>query len=161
MPSFDVVSEVDLHEVDNAVQQASKEVAQRYDFRGTETDMERSEEGIAIKSNSEGRVAAALEVLEGKMVRRKVSLKSLDAQKAQPAGGQTWRQLIKLQQGISKDKAKDIVKRLKETKLRVQGSIQGDVVRITGKKRDDLQEAIAFLKEQDLDLPLQYTNFRD
>ncbi len=161
MPSFDVVSKLDRHEVDNAVHQAQKEVAQRFDFRDTSTEIEQSEEGISIRSSSEGRVDAARDVLEQKLVRRAVSLKSLDRQKVQPAGGSTYRQLIKLKEGVDTDKAKEIVKRIKGTKIKVQASIQGDLVRVSGKKRDDLQEAIAFLKGQDLDLPLQYVNFRD
>ncbi|MFA9409916.1 MAG: YajQ family cyclic di-GMP-binding protein [Deltaproteobacteria bacterium] len=161
MPSFDVVSKLDQHEVDNARNQASKEIAQRYDFKGTESTIEQTDEGIVIRSNSEGRLDAARDVLESKMVRRQVSLKSLDAQQAQQAGGQMWRQLIKLKEGVSKEKAKEIVKAIKDSKLKVQASIQGDAVRVSGKKRDDLQETIAFLKEQDFDLPLQYVNFRD
>ncbi len=161
MPSFDVVSKIEQHEVDNARNQASKEIAQRYDFKGTESTIEQTEEGIVIRSNSEGRVDAARDVLESKMVRRQVSLKSLDPQQPQQAGGKMWRQLIKLKEGVSKEKAKEIVKAIKDSKLKVQASIQGDSVRVSGKKRDDLQETIAFLKEQDFDLPLQYVNFRD
>jgi uncharacterized protein YajQ (UPF0234 family) len=161
MPSFDVVSEVESHEVDNAVQQAAKEVGQRYDFRGTDTTIERSQEGITIKSNSEGRVAAALGVLQEKIARRKIPVGVLDPQKAQPSAGGTVKQLVKIQEGIAQDKAKEIVKLLKGTKIKIQSSIQGESVRVSGKKRDDLQAAIAFLKEQDLGQPLQYTNFRD
>lgn len=163
MPSFDVVSKLDQHEVDNAVQQAQKEVGTRFDFRDTGTEIDKTDEGVVIKANSEGRVDAALKVLEEKIVRRKVSLKALDPQKVQPAGGQTHRQLVKLREGISTEKAKEIVKLLKSSKLKVQPSIQGDTVRVTAKKRDDLQQAIALLreKEEELDLPLQYNNFRD
>ncbi|KPK17019.1 MAG: hypothetical protein AMJ62_03135 [Myxococcales bacterium SG8_38] len=161
MPSFDVVSKLDQHEVDNAINQAGKEIAQRYDFKGTETTIEQTEEGIVIRANSEGRLDAARDVLETKMVRRQVSLKSLDPQQPQPAGGKMWRQLIKLKEGVSKEKAKDIVKAIKDSKLKVQASVQGDTVRVSGKKRDDLQATIAFLKEQDFDLPLQFVNFRD
>ena len=161
MPSFDVVSKLDQHEVDNARNQASKEIAQRYDFKGTETTIEQTEEGIVIRSNSEGRLDAARDVLETKMVRRQVSLKSLDAQEPQPAGGKMWRQLIKLKEGVSKEKAKEIVKAVKDSKAKVQASIQGDAVRVSGKKRDDLQSTIAMLKEHDFDLPLQFVNFRD
>ena len=161
MPSFDVVSKLDHHEVDNARNQASKEIAQRYDFKGTDTTIEQTEEGIVIRSNSEGRLDAARDVLETKMVRRQVSLKSLDPQQAQPAGGKMWRQLIKLKEGVSKEKAKEIVKAVKDSKVKVQAAIQGDVVRISGKKRDDLQSTIALLKEKDFDLPLQFVNFRD
>lgn len=161
MPSFDVVSQIDKHEVDNACNQARKEIAQRYDFKGTESSIEQTDEGIVIRANSEGRVDAARDVLESKMVRRQVSLKSLDAQKAQQAGGSMWRQLIKLKEGVSKEKAKEIVKAIKDSKVKVQAAIQGDTVRVSGKKRDDLQDTIALLKEKDFDLPLQFKNFRD
>lgn len=161
MPSFDVVCKLDRHEVDNAINQTSKELAQRYDFKGTDSTVEMTAEGIVIKSNSEGRLDAARDVLETKMVKRKVSLKSLDAQKPQQAGGSTWRQLIKLIEGIDKEKAKEIVKAIKTSKMKVQASIQGDEVRVTGKKRDDLQAAIAMLKEQDFGVPLNFVNFRD
>ena len=160
MPSFDVVSKLDHHEVDNAVDQAKREIATRFDFKDTGTEIEKNQDGIAIRSTSEGRVEGALKVLEDKMVKRKVSLKSLDPQKAQQSG-QTWRQLIKLQEGVDMDRAKQIVKAIKDSKMKVQAAIQGDLVRISGKKRDDLQEAIAFLKGQDFGLPLQYVNFRE
>jgi uncharacterized protein YajQ (UPF0234 family) len=161
MPTFDVVSKVDAHEVDNARNQASKEIAQRFDFKGTDTTIEQTDEGIVIRANSEGRLDAARDVLETKMVRRQVSLKSLDPQQPQQAGGNMWRQLIKLKEGVSKEKAKEIVKAIKDSKIKVQASIQGDAVRVSGKKRDDLQETIAMLKEADFDLPLQFVNFRD
>lgn len=161
MPSFDVVSKLDHSEVDNALVQAQKEIAQRYDFRDTETELEKTKEGITIRSNSDGRLGAALTVLQEKMVRRKVSLKSLDVGDPEQAGGSTWKQLVKFKEGVAQEKAKQIIKDLKDSKLKVQGSIQGDVVRVSGKKRDDLQEAIAFLRSKDYDLPLQYLNFRD
>lgn len=161
MPSFDVVSKLEMHEVDNAIQNASKEVGTRFDFRGTGASIERTQEGIVIRANSEGRVEAALELLKEKLVRRKVSLKALDAQKIEPAGGSTYRQLLKLTEGISTEKGKEIVKFLKETKLKVQAGIQQSQVRITGKKRDDLQAAIAQLRQQDFGVELQYENFRD
>ena len=123
--------------------------------------MERSEEGILLKADSEGRVEAAWDVLQEKMVRRKVSLKALDAQQAEPAGGSTYRMLVKLNQGISKDKGREVVKFLKTSKLKVQAAIQQDQVRVSGKKRDDLQEAIKSLKEHDFGIELQYENFRD
>lgn len=161
MPSFDVVSKIAMHEVDNAVLQAQKEVGTRYDFRETKTSIERNEEGIVLRANSEGRVEAALEVLKEKLVRRKVSLRALDPQKIEPAASSTYRQLLKLQQGISKEKAKDVVKYLKDTRLKVQAAIQGDAVRVTGKKKDDLQECIASLRGHDFGIELQYENFRD
>jgi uncharacterized protein YajQ (UPF0234 family) len=156
-----VVSKLEMHEVDNALQNASKEVGTRFDFRGTGASIERTQEGIVIRANSEGRVEAALELLREKLARRKVSLKALDAQKIEPAGGSTYRQLIKLTEGISTEKGKEIVKFLKETKLKVQAGIQQNQLRVTGKKRDDLQAAIAHLRQQDFGVDLQYENFRD
>lgn len=161
MPSFDVVSKLAMHEVENALHQTQKEVAQRFDFKDTATELEKTAEGIVIRSNSEGRLEAALKVFHEKLVKRNVSLKSLDAQEPQPAGGSTWRQLIKIQEGITQEKAKEIVRHVKDSKLKVQAAIQADVVRISGKKRDDLQSAIAELKAKDFGLPLQFTNFRE
>ena len=161
MPSFDVVSKLEMHEVENALQQAKKEIAQRFDFKDTGTELDKNEEGIRIVADSEGRIAAALKVLEEKLVKRKVPLKALDPQKPEPAGGSTYRQLVKLKEGISTEKAKEIVKHVKDSKIKVQASIQGDVVRISGKKRDDLQATIAAIKAKDFDLPLQFTNFRE
>jgi cyclic-di-GMP-binding protein len=161
MPSFDVVSEIDKHELDNAIQQAKREIENRFDFKGTESSIEKTEEGVVLRASSEGRVDAVYGVLEDKVLKRKLSLKILDAQKSQPAGGQMHRQLVKLREGVSTEKAKEIVKAIKDSKLKVQASIQGDCVRVTGKKRDDLQEAIAMLRDRDFDLPLQFKNFRD
>jgi uncharacterized protein YajQ (UPF0234 family) len=161
MPSFDVVSKLAMHEVDNAVQQAQKEVGTRYDFRDTQASIERTEDGIVLRANAQARVEAAFQVLQEKLAKRKVSLKSLSPQVIEPAAGSTYRQLVKLQQGIDKDKAKDVVKYLKDTKLKVQASIQGDSVRVSGKKKDDLQECIAALRAHDFGIELQYENFRD
>ena len=161
MPSFDVVSKVDLHELDNAVDQAKREVSQRYDFKGTETKIDRNDEGITLTSNSEGRLEGAKDVIESKVIRRKLSIKILDAQEPQQAGGQMWKQVVKIRQGVDKEKAKKIVKEIKDSKLKVQASIQGETVRVTGKKRDDLQDVMGMLKEKDFDLPLQFENFRD
>jgi uncharacterized protein YajQ (UPF0234 family) len=161
MPSFDVVSKLEMHEVANAVQSTSKEVGTRFDFRGTGATVEQTEEGLVLRANSQGRVEAVLEVLRDKLARRKVSLKALDPQKVEPAGGQTYRQLIKLTEGISTEKAKEIVKFLKDSKLKVQAAIQQNQVRVTGKKRDDLQAAIAQLRQQDFGVELRYENFRD
>ena len=161
MPSFDIVSKVAMHEVDNALQQAQKEVSTRYDFRDTQASIERTDEGIVLRANSEGRIDAAFTVLQEKLARRKVSLKALDVQKLEPASGGTFRKLVKLNQGIDKDRAKDVVKFLKDTKLKVQAAIQGDTVRVTGKKRDDLQECIQALRAHDFGIELQYENFRE
>jgi hypothetical protein len=160
MPSFDVVSELDHHEVDNAVDQARREVKQRFDFKGTDTEIERTQDGIVIRSDSDARCRAAYDVLQSKMAKRKVSLKALKANDPRPAGGARHRMLIELQEGIDQDHAKKIVKMLKDAKLKVQASIQGDVVRVSHKKRDTLQEAIGLIEEQDYDLPLQFQNFR-
>ena len=161
MPSFDVVSKVQMHEVDNAVQQTAKEIATRYDFRDTGTDIERTDEGIVLRSNSEGRLEAGLQVLEEKLVRRKVSLKAIDPQKVEPAGGSAFRQLVKLNQGLSMDKAKQVVKFLKGGGLKVQAAIQADQVRVTGAKKDTLQQAIAAIRNHDFEIELQFENYRD
>jgi uncharacterized protein YajQ (UPF0234 family) len=161
MASFDVVSKVQMHEVDNAVQQTGKEIATRYDFRETGTSIERTDEGIVLRSNSEGRLEAALQVLQEKLVRRKVSLKSIAPEKAAPAGGNAFRQLVKINQGLSMEKAKDVVKFLKGSGLKVQGAIQADQVRVTGPKRDTLQQAIAAMRNHDFGIELQFENYRD
>ena len=161
MPSFDVVSKLARHEVENALMQAQKEIGTRYDFRDTGTSLEETKEGIVIRSDAEARLEAAYGVLQEKMVKRKVSLMSLDPQTIEPAGGKSFRQLIKLKEGVEVEQAKEIVKALKDAKMKVQGAIQGDLVRVSGKKRDDLQAAIAFLKGKDFGLPLQYINFRE
>ena len=161
MPSFDVVSKLARHEVENALMQAQKEIGTRYDFRDTGTSLEDTKEGIVIRSDAEARAEAAYGVLQEKMIKRKVSLLSLDPQTIEPAGGKSFRQLIKLKEGVEIEQAKEIVKALKDAKMKVQGAIQGDLVRVSGKKRDDLQAAIAFLKGKDFGLPLQYINFRE
>jgi uncharacterized protein YajQ (UPF0234 family) len=161
MPSFDVVSKLALHEVDNAIQQTSKEIGTRYDFRDTNASVERTEEGIVLRANSQARVEAALSVLREKLARRSVSQRALDPQKPEPAASNSYRQLIKLQQGISQEKAKEVVKFLKGSGIKVQAAIQGDSVRVTGKKKDDLQAAIAAMRQQDFGIELQYENFRD
>jgi cyclic-di-GMP-binding protein len=161
MPSFDIVSELEHHEIDNAVQQAQKEVSTRFDFRGTDSSIERTEEGIVLRGNTQGRVDAALAVLQEKLAKRKVSQRALDPQPSEPAAKGHFRQLVKLKQGISKEKAKELVQFLKEGKFKVQGSIQADQVRVNGKKRDELQEVIQALRAKDFEVDLQFTNFRD
>lgn len=161
MPSFDVVSRVDLQEVDNAVNQARKELGQRYDFKGsgTEVDLEGAE--IKIVSADEYKVKAATEVVESKLVRRGISLKSVSKGEVEPAAGGRAKQKLDIQQGISTEKGRAIVKRIKDSKLKVQAQIQEDQVRVTGKKRDDLQAVIQLLKEADFGLALQFVNMRD
>ncbi len=161
MPSFDVVSKVDPQEVDNALNQTRKEIAQRYDFKGTKTEIREEENVIHIVSDDEFKVKAVVDVLQSKLVRRGVSLKALVYGKIEPAGGGLAKQAITVQQGIDTDKAREIVKLIKDSKMKVQSQIQGDQVRVTGKKRDDLQAVIQLLKAQDFDLPLQFVNYRD
>jgi uncharacterized protein YajQ (UPF0234 family) len=162
MPSFDVVSEVDQQEVRNAVDQAAREVATRYDFKGTNSTVELSDTAITLHTVSEDRLKALRQVLEEKLVRRKVSLKALDYQKIEEASGGTARQHANLVAGISSEKAKTLNKFIKSLGLKgVQSQVQGDQLRVTGKKRDDLQAAIAAMKEEDFGIPLQFTNFRD
>jgi uncharacterized protein YajQ (UPF0234 family) len=161
MPSFDVVSKVNLMELDNAINTAAKELGQRYDFRGTNTSIERGPEGITIRSSDEPHANAALTVLRERMSKRNVSQRCLDPKDVEPAGGQTVRQLILIKQGIETETAKKISKAVKDSKLKVQAQIQGDELRVTGKSRDDLQAAIASLRRGDYGIDLQYVNFRD
>jgi hypothetical protein len=161
MPSFDIVSKVQWNEVDNALTQAGKEIGQRFDFKDTDTALERTPEGISVRSTSEDRVRAAIGVLQEKLVKRKVSLKHLDPQKAEktPKGGA--KVLIKIKEGIEGELAKKIVMMIKEAKLKVQASIQEQQVRVTGKNKDDLQTAMAAVRALDLPIELQFLNFRD
>jgi len=161
MPSFDIVSQVDNQEVRNAVDQASREIVNRYDFKGTDTSVKLSEDGITIESSSEGRLDAAIDVLKGKLVRRNVSLKSVTGGEPQQIGGGRFKTVFTLNEGIAQDAAKELVKDIKNMKLKVQVAIQGDQLRVSGKKRDDLQDVIAAVKGLDFRLPLQYINFRD
>ena len=162
MPSFDVVSEINLHEVRNAVDQAAREVRTRFDFKGTDSVVELQDGAIKLESSTEDRLAALVIVLEEKLVRRKVSLKSLDWGTVDEASGSRSRQLAGLRAGIDSDRARTLNRTIKDLGLKgVQSQTQGDQVRVTGKKRDALQEVIAALKTADLGIPLQFTNFRD
>jgi uncharacterized protein YajQ (UPF0234 family) len=161
MPSFDVVSQVDHQEVDNAVNQTRKEIGQRYDFKGTKTTIDIDKDSLHVVSDDDFKVKAVVDVLQSKVVRRGISLKALVYGKIEPAAGGLAKQTITVQQGIDADHARQIVKLVKDTKLKVQTQIQGDQLRISGKKRDDLQQVIQLLKAQDLDLPLQFVNFRE
>jgi len=162
VPSFDVVSEVDMQEIRNAVDQASRELATRFDFKGTDSTVELKENEIELESASEERLKAVSQVLEEKIVKRKVSMKVLDYGKVEEATKGRARQTVKLQSGINTDKAKAIGKFIKELGLKgVQHQIQGEQLRVTGKKRDDLQTAIGKLREHDFGIPLQFENFRD
>lgn len=162
MASFDVVSEIDMQEVRNAVDQAMREITNRYDFKGTDTSIELTDEAITLQSSATDRLAAARVVLEEKMVRRNVSLKSIDMGDEQDAAGGTVRQVATLKAGITSDDAKSINKFIKGLGLKgVQSQTQGDQVRVISKKRDDLQTIIAELKGGPFELPLQFENFRD
>ena len=158
--SFDVVAEVDRQEVDNAINQAAKEVSQRYDFKGTHAAIAWSGEQIAVTANSEERVKAALDVLKDKLVKRKVSLKSLEYDEPKPGARGAYRLEISLVSGIPAEKAKSMVKVIKNSKLKVQAAVQGDQLRISGKSRDALQETQALLRANDQDLPLRFTNYK-
>ncbi|MCK4738781.1 MAG: YajQ family cyclic di-GMP-binding protein [Deltaproteobacteria bacterium] len=162
MPSFDIVSKVDTQEVDNAVNQAKKEMSQRYDFKGTKSEIEwDGEEAITLIGDDDYKLKAVTDMLQDKLVKRKISLKALDYGKIEDAAGDTKKQKITIVQGIAADKAKAIVKHIKDKKLKVQAQIQGDQLRVTGKKIDDLQTVIAALKEKSFDLDLQFENMRD
>lgn len=161
MPSFDVVSQVDAQEVRNAVDQSMREIVNRYDFKGTDTKIAITEEGISVESASDQRVDAAVDVLKTKMVRRNVSLKSLGGGDIRPAAGGRSRAEFTLDEGISQDAAKELSKHIRDMGTKVQVQVQGDQLRVQGKKRDDLQVVIAELKALDYRLPLQYVNFRD
>ena len=158
--SFDVVSELSMPEVTNAVEQATKEINQRFDFKGSISAITLEKDEIVLVSEDEGKLKSVIRVLEERAVKRGISLKALDYQPVEPATGATIRQRVKLKQGIPTDKAKQIVKAIKGMKIKVQASIQGEQVRVSGKKRDDLQAVMAMLKESDQGLPLQFNNFR-
>ena len=159
--SFDVVAEVDRQEVDNAINQAAKELTQRFDFKGTGASVGWSGEKLTVQANSEERADAALDVLKEKLVKRKVSLKALDPGRPKPAAGGTYRIEVDLVQGIPTEKAKSMVKLIKNSKLKVQPAIQGDQLRISSKSKDALQEVQALLRNNDHDLPLRFTNYKN
>lgn len=158
--SFDVVSKTDMQEVQNAVQQARREIQTRFDFKGSKSEVELKDDEIVLLSDDEGKLKSVRDVLEGRLVKRQVSLKAIDYQKIEDAALGTVRQRAKIIQGIDSDRAKAIVKTIKDAKLKVQAAIQGDQVRVSGRKKDVLQEAISLLKEKDFGAPLQFVNFR-
>lgn len=160
MPSFDIVSEIDLHELTNAVNNANRAISQRYDLKGTETSVKQSKEEVTLISESEFQVQQVLDIMHKELVHRKVDIKSLEEGDIKPNGKHMEQKLL-VRQGIDKDSSRKIVKLIKDKKLKVQSAIQGEQVRVTGKKRDDLQAVMAMLKEQDLPVALQFTNFRD
>ncbi|VAX34650.1 UPF0234 protein Yitk [hydrothermal vent metagenome] len=160
--SFDIVCVVDLQEVDNAVNQAMKEIGQRFDFKGSKSNIniDKDKGVVTVISDDEQKIKSVIDILQSKLVRRGISLKALSYGKVEPAAGDTVKQVITLQQGIPQDKAKEIVKFIKNTKLKVTSEIQKDQVRVKGKKIDDLQAIMSRVKEKDFGIHLQYTNYR-
>ena len=160
--SFDIVSNVDLQEVKNAVNQATMEIRQRFDFKGSKSEITLDEKVPALNliSDDAHKMKSVVDILEGKLIKRQVSLKALSYGNVEPAGGNTVRQSIQLQQGIPQEKGKEIVKAVKGMKVKVQGQVMDDQVRVTGKNRDDLQEVIAELKEKDFGIAMSFTNYR-
>lgn len=160
--SFDIVSNVELPEVSNAIQQALKEITQRYDLKGSHSDIQfDGKEEIVLTSADEYKLKAVTDILQSKLVKRNVSLKSLDYGKIEAAAGSTVRQKVKLRQGIAIEKAREVVKVIKDSKKKVQASINGDIVRVTGKDRDSLQEVIALIRSTDFGIDIQFTNYRN
>lgn len=160
--SFDVVSEVDAQEVDNAVNQAKKEVEQRYDFKGSDTsiDLNQKEKTITLATADDMKLRALTEILNAKMIKRNISLKALEYGDPQQASGNTLRQVVKIKHGLTTEQAKEVTKLVKDTKMKVQAQIQGEAVRITGKSKDDLQTAIQQIKAKEFNFPIQFTNYR-
>ncbi|MGI5874887.1 MAG: YajQ family cyclic di-GMP-binding protein [Bacillota bacterium] len=158
--SFDIVSEVDLQEVSNAVNQARKEVSQRYDFKGSKTAIDLDGDTIKITTEDDFRLNSVVDILKTRLISRKVAIRNLRYGKVEDAAGGMVRQAVTIRQGIAADKAKAIVKDIKGAKLKVQAAIQGDRVRVSGKNKDDLQKVIALLRENDYDLELQFVNYR-
>lgn len=161
MPSFDIVSEVDFAEVDNALQNLTREISVRYDFKGSKSTVEHKDGVITIFADDDLKLKQMHEILRGNLHKRGIEPGQLDYQKIEPAAGQSVRQNVVVKEGIEKDLARKIVKEIKSAKMKVQVAIQGEELRVTGKKRDDLQAAIQFVKDLGLELPLQYKNFRD
>jgi uncharacterized protein YajQ (UPF0234 family) len=160
--SFDVVSKLDLQEVENAVNQANKELQTRFDFKGSVSRVEwdKKESKLTLYSDDDQKIRSVIDIIQSKLVKRGVSLKAMDYQAIEPAEGGSVRQTVKMKQGIESEKAKAVVKTIKDAKLKVQASIQGDQVRVAGKSKDELQAAINLLRGQDFGLPLQFTNYR-
>lgn len=160
MPTFDIVSEVDMPEVNNALDQARREVGTRFDFKGVDATFELKDKEITLTADSEFQLEQMLDILKGKLVKRNVDVKSLEIGEVKKSGKQAL-QTITIQQGIEADVSRKIVKLIKDSKAKVQTAIQGEKLRVTGKKRDDLQEVIALIREASLDVPVQFNNFRD
>lgn len=160
MPSFDVVSEVESHELDNAIDQMNREISNRYDFKGSDAKVELKDKEMNIEAESEFQIQQIEDIVYNKLSKRNIDTRCLEKGKIEERGKRAY-QTITVRQGIDKELAKKIVKMIKDSKIKVQAAVQGEQLRVTGKKRDDLQEVIAFLKSSDIELPLQFTNFRD
>ncbi len=158
--SFDIVSKTDYAEIDNALNQTLKEVSQRFDFKGSKATVELADKDLLMSAEDETRLRNMNDILQSKFIKRGISLKALDYQKVEPAAGGTVRQTVKIQQGIPIEKAKEIVKHIKDAKFKVQASIQGETVRVSGKDRDTLQEVMAALKAKDFAIDMQFDNYR-
>ena len=160
--SFDIVSKIEMQEIKNAIEQAMKDVGQRFDFKGSKSEIKLEEKNneILVSSDDEYKLKSLIDILQSKLVKRGISLKALTYEKIESALGGTVKQNIKLQQGIPSEKAKEVVKVIKETRLKVQSQIQGDQVRVTGKNRDDLQAIIKLLRERDFGIDMQFENYR-
>jgi cyclic-di-GMP-binding protein len=161
MPSFDVVSEANIVEVKNAVDQANKEISTRFDFKGSDARIEQKERELTAFADADFQLGQVRDVLTAKLVKRNVDVRFLDIGKVEKIGGDKVKQIIKIKNGIESDAAKKIVRIIKDSKMKVQASIQGDAVRIAGAKRDDLQASMALLRKEVADLPLEFNNFRD
>lgn len=161
MPSFDIVSELDRQELTNAIDQVHREIKQRYDFKGSVSEIKAEGNDLQFLSDDEYKMKALIDVFQNKAVKRGLELKAFDFGKVEPAANSTAKCTVKVVEGIASDKAKELVKTIKDLKLKVQPAIQGEQVRVTGKKRDDLQEVIAAIKALDYPIPLQFVNFRD
>jgi cyclic-di-GMP-binding protein len=161
MPSFDVVSQVNQQEVKNAVEQTNKEISNRYDFKGSDARVEQTENELGVFADDEFKLGQVMDVLRLRLAKRNVDVRALDPGKVEKISGDKVKQAVKLKVGIPQEKAKQIQKLIKDSKLKVQGSVQGDAVRVSGGKKDDLQSAMQLVKGSVTDLPLQFINFRD
>jgi cyclic-di-GMP-binding protein len=161
MPSFDIVSQVNAQEVKNAIEQANKEIANRYDFKGSDARVEQNELDLTVFADDEFKLGQVMDVLRARLAKRNVDVRSLEPGAVDKISGDKVKQALKVRVGIAQERAKSIVKLIKDSKLKVQGSIQGDAVRVSGAKKDELQNAIQLVKKALTDLPLQFINFRD
>jgi uncharacterized protein YajQ (UPF0234 family) len=161
MPSFDITSEVNKVELRNAIDQSNKEIATRFDFKGSDARIEEADLAVTLYADDDFKLKQVMDILVGKLAKRNVDVRALEPKDAEKVGGNKMKQAVTVRNGIESDKAKQLVKLIKESKLKVQGSIQGEAVRVSGAKRDDLQAAIQHIKKSVTDIPLQFGNFRD